>query len=400
MIKNFLKNPCNLYLGLWSIYLLQGTLYDKGSVISRSILVIIMLYTIVETITFLRKCPYNRYIKCLNSIVLLYAIYCFWFYITTGGSVKTRIGEEATILDVIKEPCCSMLPIYVFCLYTIRKYLTLDLLKIWAPIFITIAILGFFADKRLQLEMLAEIGSSREEVTSNAGYKLVYLLPISLVYYKKPIIMYVCTIICMIFVVLTMKRGAILIGGASLCILILHFLKYGSKKLKILVIAVLLLLVIGGTYFWNYLMSSSDYFYFRVMETLDGEDSGRSGLWSSFWNTYLNSDSIINNIFGWGRLGTVMVGDNFAHNDWIEFLIDFGILGVCLFLNYWIGFYKTIKKTKLHELSRFCLQIIFLILIMKTMFSMSILTMEIYITIMLGFCIEDGFNEQFKQNCI
>jgi len=76
------------------------------------------------------------------------------------------------------------------------------------------------------------------------------------------------------------------------------------------------------------------------MEQLD-EGSGRNIIYAKILKGWWESDNYWNVVFGYGFAASKDFAGTFAHNDWLELLSNFGILGVLL---YAIIFYTTGKQ--------------------------------------------------------
>ena len=95
-------------------------------------------------------------------------------------------------------------------------------------------------------------------------------------------------------------------------------------------------------------------------------------------------------LFGNGANATITIVGKNAHNDWLEILINQGLVGGLLFAYFWYVFFRTCKiaynRGKTDEIG-LSLTIIFIICFTKTFFSMSITDMNIYMTSVLGYCL-------------
>lgn len=158
-------------------------------------------------------------------------------------------------------------------------------------------------------------------------------------------------VICLVFNTLGAKRGNII---ASIIPTVLFLLSI--RKNKTWISRLLLFIIIGAAIILlkdvilsNEMLSSG---YERI---LAGDSSGRNTLFSYFWNKWKNSNSIMSLLFGYGFGGTVQDFGLFAHNDWIELLVDNGLLGVLLYLYLFVVLIKQVKLCS-------CLQIKYLLI--------------------------------------
>lgn len=102
---------------------------------------------------------------------------------------------------------------------------------------------------------------------------------------------------------------------------------------------------------------------------------------------FLSQDNIINILLGNGAYYTLQISDNFAHNDWLEIAVGQGLLGLIVYVNYWIATYRMAVKSNLPSNKSFAMLLIFVIYLLKTMFSMSYDAMNIFSTYVIGYCV-------------
>src|SRR5690606_18381472 len=139
-------------------------------------------------------------------------------------------------------------------------------------------------------------------------------------------------ILLLYFVILGSKRGALLI----LLIGILFFLIYQvlkvepKKRLISLFVTGLFSAVVGYISYLFYL--SNEFFVNRWQEVEEG-GSGRDLIYSNIFNSWYNSDNILNFLFGYGFMTSVQYSgsNHLAHNDWLEVLINFGFFGFLVY---------------------------------------------------------------------
>lgn len=232
----------------------------------------------------------------------------------------------------------------------------------------------------------------QDEVTNNASYFFIALLP-SLVFLKKKLILqYLYISVLLLFVILCMKRGAILTG----IVLMIYFLRYSLKdatgKAKIVVCFVIIAIVVFASYLVEYMMSTSNYFMFRVQQTLEGNASNREEMYPFFWKVFMESSGFIQ-LFGGGLGYSAIVSGNGAHNDWFEILLSQGLFGVILYIGYWINLIKIRKKLFYNRMLFVAFTLIILSEFIKTFFSFSINALPFYEMPVWGYCI-------YKANCL
>lgn len=394
-ISNRLFTPCDLYFLLWCLYLLQGILYATGGIVSMSLLIIILVmsfYHLIQTIKWRSK---PEYFMGLSILVFMFIIYGILLMASDGTRTKGLALQPHTY-QYLKDLLSSLLPIFT-CYYFSRKgILTQKKLQYWIPVFIVVATFQYINYRNV---MLATLITNREDVTNNTGYVFLSLIPCMYVY-RKQSMQILGIVICSLFVLFGMKRGAIVIGGVIILIYVYQHLKNISTGRKFLYIV---LLALAGFIFYNFLertLFQNDYFNYRIEKTLEGETSGREDIFRSLWVVYSENFTPLQKLFGYGADGTLKVSDNYAHNDWLEILINQGLFGITLFFLYWILFLRTIRSKKYSLDSRNVLVLIFVMTLMRTFFSMSITTNTIYLSSIFGLSLADGLQKKETENQI
>ena len=189
------------------------------------------------------------------------------------------------------------------------------------------------------------------------------------------------------FILLAMKRGAILIGMLCFIYFLYNSLKLAKKKEKLIVTSLCVIIMMGGIYYLDYLWDTSDYFQYRIEQVVEGNSSGRDNIYSKAIHHWLNETSTLQFIFGGGAYTSIKVLGTFAHNDWLELALNQGILGILFYLIYWFSFYKEWKRKTYDSRIYFVVGSIFLIYFLSSFISMSYTGMTMYTTICLGYCL-------------
>ena len=91
-------------------------------------------------------------------------------------------------------------------------------------------------------------------------------------------------------------------------------------------ISITVVVFLGYRYYLN-----NEYLQYRLELAAQGDTSNRDIIYSNIWNTWLNSD-FFHLLFGYGFAAYLKLSGtgNFAHNDWLEILSNFGLLGVII----------------------------------------------------------------------
>lgn len=128
---------------------------------------------------------------------------------------------------------------------------------------------------------------------------------------------------------------------------------------------------------------------YRLGKTIEGDMSARDEMYPEFLEFYFQNATVTEYLLGYGADGTLKNVGEFAHQDWIETLMNQGFLGVFLLLNYWWALFMAAYRSYVKRYVNIT-NIIALFLIIyftKTMVSMSINDMTIFSTSALAYAL-------------
>ncbi len=164
-------------------------------------------------------------------------------------------------------------------------------------------------------------------------YYLIGLLPIVLLYIpqKYKIIPF---LLAFIVAVMSSKRGALI---ATIVMLIVYFLigtgKSGEKRNIILrVFAVAAALVVAYIVVMYFVERYNLSIFDRIEKLEDDGGSGRSDRWALIIHDYTSNTNILNLLFGNGTGSVIDLTGGHAHNDFLEFLYEYGIVAFILYI--------------------------------------------------------------------
>lgn len=372
-------NACDYYIAIWSLYYLQGVLYPQG-IINRLLQLIMILWAGIITIKSLKYAFKSPFLKVTLCLVLMYCIYGGW--IIVFGNVPNKYGWAPPTYIYLQVSLNSLLPIFLFFYYTKKGLVNTNIIIRYSIIFLLVSIVMFYKNKYSLMEKL-----NNEEITNNMGYLFLSLLPLAFFFNKRPILQYILLAIIGIFILMGMKRGAILIGSISIVFFLYSSFKSANKKKKIGIVLLSIGIIIGGIYYISDMMQTSDFFMRRIEQTLEGDTSNRDTIYGSIWKTFLNESNIFYFVFGRGADASIGIVGNYAHQDWLETLINNGIIGGLILLSFFVVMAKTAYKQR-HRFPKYMYYSFLLVLFIsfaKTIFSMSIQDMHISQTLLLGY---------------
>ena len=134
-------------------------------------------------------------------------------------------------------------------------------------------------------------------------------------------------------------------------------------------------------------MVESAYFQKRLEDSFEGNSSGRDKIYSAMLSFFWNETTPLQFLFGSGANATLRVARVYAHNDWLEIAVNQGLLGLMIYMIYFLIFFKTVLSKRNNSSAKLALQLVFIICFMKTLFSMSYNDMNIGTTFVLGYCL-------------
>lgn len=378
-------NRCDFFFVAWVLYYLQGIVYPAGGAISITLLGLTLLVSVSCTIKVLQWNNNPVYFKGFNMLMLLFTIYGFALIVSSPSTLYYPLsGKTMPSYNYIKSIYLSLLPIYPFYYYTKKGYLTAERLRIWGLIFLASITLSYFRMQREALAQLLEEGSSVEEVTNNMGYLFLSILPMLVIYRKKPLLQFAAFAFVMAFLIMGMKRGAIAIGFVSATYFMWQLIKKSSGRVRFMFIFLSVAICVSVVYFFIYEMATSDYMQHRLESTMEGNSSGRDNLYSFFWHYFTDEADVLHYLIGRGANGTLEIYYNYAHNDWLEIAVNQGVLGLVVYAFYFLGFYKTWKCATNAD-AKTILALMLFIFFAKTLFSMSYADMTFVATAPLGY---------------
>lgn len=383
------KYVCHIYIALWVIYYLQDWLMIKG-VIAQAILVLVLMmsfYAFFQVNVFYRT---GAFIKWLNVMLVVLSIYGVIPIIgewTLAGSGK--VGVSWMTYLYLQNVYISILPIYFFYQFTLIRHLTSHNLFFIFVVFLLFSVLMYYKNYYFVSKFY-----DMEEITNNAGYFFVPLIPMLQLLKIKDIWKYIFITIIFVYLLMAMKRGAVIAGAVMVIMFMIHHFKYVSWKKKYYLLCLSVIVLSAISYFMIILYADSDYFQGRIEQTLSGDSSGRNDMYHSYLTYFLERTTVLEFLIGNGTNSTYVLFGDYAHNDWIEFAINQGIIGLLMYLVYWIAFIWEWKNYCGDINSRNTLGDIIFAYFLIALYSMSFDGMPIAAGFCIGYCL--AMNEKVK----
>ena len=386
MLKLDFITKCNIYTALWCIYNLQGSILEQDALIGKFIFVIIMLVSFNHIGRLVSsKEEFPAFVKVLFwylAISTVYGIIRFF-----EGTFINNSGVEIDNIHYYKSILVATIPFFSFYYYSKKGYISRKWFTNWLLVFTGVALCQYYSITVRLLSVAFEAGSSQTEFTNNAGYYFLAMIPVLMLsQFNKTIKMvYLLGITLLIF--MAMKRGAILIFLLSLMWYAACQLKNLPTKKKILLFVTSFVFLIFVYEIVISFAESDDFFALRLEQTIAGETSGRDSIYMTLVNYMFERATLVEWLVGKGFDGTVKVADIGAHNDWLEFWVEMGLLGVALNIVYWSCYYKDWKELRRDRVLYFALGMLFVSGFLKTFFSIHIINVYFYENCVMAYCI-------------
>ena len=325
-----------------------------------------------------KQSPFMKSLIFMFVLVIIYAT----ILLITGTSGWRRQMETNTFLMVHLE---SMVPLFVFYYFGQSGKINSEWFSYISVFFVIDAYMLYYSNTTIQMESLL---NADEGFINNTGYAWAALLPLIAFLNKRKTIQYLFIGLVVFFVLMCVKRGAIIITIIGT----LYFLFKSMEKTSTSRRVSMLIFGAGlGIIFLNYfnsLVESNEFFAMRYEDTMEGNLSGRDRIFSYFFHYFFSEENAIHFFFGNGALGTVKILGIEAHNDWLEYAIDMGFLGVIAYAVYWINAAKNYSFYSKNGGDKYILMAMGMVLIMnfvRSFMSMSLDNMYFFTSAVLGY---------------
>lgn len=371
-----------------TIYALIYTLYTIAFTMQLNLYIIRLLYGAFYSLSvwyffkIIITKEKSSFIKALNFFVFLILIYGV-ILLLVGVSGK-MIGLGLDKSGFILAHLYSVLPLYTFYYFGKKCKLTPTWFSLMFIIFLLDAYLLYEHNRITLIERAVDV---EEGFTNNSGYVWASLLPILVFYDRRRVLQYIFLAVTMIFVLMCFKRGAVLSSVVMLLYFLFQSIRNNSFQRKIITLlfgAVLLILLIR---FFYSLLENNSYFLIRYENTMEGDSSGRDYIYKTFFDYIFSHENSLGIIWGNGANGTAKILGIQAHNDWLEYTIDMGIIGLLAYLIYWVTIFINYFKSKgeLPQTIITAMGMVIILNIIRTFLSMSFNDMSFFTSSILGY---------------
>lgn len=272
-----------------------------------------------------------------EKTVLLFVVLNLAYFIVSYLHINPSTTQIGNIL-------CALLPLSLFVCLGKKDVMTDKFFVIVSIVFLVASVFSFYHAQAGALERIDN--DSIMDVTVNATSKFLFLLPMVFLL-KNDIQRLLVMGVIIFFLLMGAKRGNILAAVFPVVLIVWYMLKDSLHSVgkTVLVIAAMVVL---GYFAYNWFLNN-DYLMHRLEQTVEGNSSGRDVIYAHAWQAWSTSNSAVRYALGYGFDGIVhhptMFGMH-AHNDWLEILVDYGLIGIFSYLLIFISFAVLIARTK------------------------------------------------------
>lgn len=340
-----IKRECAIYTILWLLYYLQGILYANGSVIAKAIVVLIISMSLIRVCS-LALMGFNRYMKAVFLLLIMYTVYGVLHLFGEAAIMRNELDNYAvTKFYYLKDAFLSILPLFSYGYYCDKGVINENSISKYIIAFFIVAVLNFYNYSRVIFATSLVDYNSAFDIVNNMGYRFVPLIPL-VYFFKRFRLPYI--FICFAFIVMGLKRGALVIGSVLILLYVYRnfFSTKGNNRKGFFVKISAIILLAAALVFVNYYVQENEVLLKRINKTFEGDASGRDAYAHRSLDYLAHDINIVEFFVGGGANTSVRVLGNYAHNDWLEIAMNNGAIGIFLLVNFLLAGYLTYKNMR------------------------------------------------------
>lgn len=370
-----------VYLLSIVLYTGQGFFFEGTWFTSLAGYFILMVNLVFTASYFLRRRS-NKVLKWM----MLFVVWTILVWLVSPKNINTHGMGTMSTLSMVQYTLIIMTTTF-----SIIAFKQGGVLKNAYMILFYIGILSLL-EMNFFFERTATLFDSKQ--TSNLGYPIVSLMPLTVFFWKKKTVFWFLVLFIFIMSLVSVKRGAILCSGVFILIIVFSYLRE-QRKIKFKTIVALC--IVGGLvlYIGSQFLNNSEFLQQRLLDTLEGNTSSRDYIYKNIINSWSYS-GIFHQVFGNGPIATTKLGI-LAHNDWLEVLYDFGLVGLMLYVLFIFGIYFFwVRKKNIPVQCKCAFFMVFAYYVLRSTFSMSFYVLDtVLVMFAFGYFIAEA-NSQVK----
>ncbi len=314
---------CKVMLFFLLVYYSQGILYAKGAVFSQISYVIFISFSFVFFVkVMLSSLRFSLFIKAWTVLLFINII----GFILKGDYLNYRNIQNILL---------NLLPFYAFYYFSKKGIFTRKHLQI-----ILIFLLPMFIYKFMTTNLALQLLKHRQNVVDNTIYHFLGLIPLAFIFKRKYVSLAILFIIWA-YIVQSAKRAAIISGSFGILLFFYYQFRTVNKVFWLFHYLFIVGVIFALSYFGYQYLMANDYILVRLNAMIEGDSAGRDKLSEVVFAHWLESSNPLTHLFGSGFEISGDITDNVSHNDWLELLASFGLLGFTIYLTL---FYSAAKE--------------------------------------------------------
>lgn len=357
---------------LFILGILVGHLISIPIIVWRVLFVVLIIIAVAANFERLNK---------LEGFVVALTLYCsllFVVYYDPGD-----ISRFGSILFTVPT-------LILFSFLDTKGVITQKWINFMCVIFVIAAAIYYRYRESVFLEEFFELADYG--FTNNASTVFTGLLALLLLSDKKYIVLGGYAI-CWLFLLMSSKRGNMVEAFIPTTILFFQFIKTGKRKVWIFPLTVAIFAL--GIYYGIQIFNENAF----LVSKMDVGSNGRDIIWATLLDMWSRSSNLLKVIFGYGLSGCIELTRGMpAHNDWLEILVDYGLVGFAMQIGIFVSLFQLMKIKSPYRLT---LIAAFGVWFIKTMISMGFTDpLNVFTFVTLGIVMSRTLNLENKNNII
>lgn len=305
--------------------------YSRGVIIPEEGPLGALILLIIIGISFVYLLKLIPSYKHWNGILRL------WIFLILFTTIYFLIsGEHENDFSILRQVYLNFFPFFPFYYLIEKKIIKKNHLIFFFFALLPILIFNFY---QTQSAKLYETG--KESMLNNAIYSFLGLIPFAFLL-KRRYFIFGALMLLWFFAFQANKRSGVICVALSLFLFFYQELFISKSKFKIQNIFFAAIIIVGMFFAGNYFFEQNTLFQQRFELMLEGDSANRDTLVTQLFNSWYHSDSFTNYFFGLGFNSSEKYSIAAAHNDWIDFLGSYGLIGILFYCGIW---YTLIKET-------------------------------------------------------
>lgn len=335
---NIDKFYCNTLLVLFILYYTQNLFF--GSVVVGPLLAIL-----IAAISFrylMKILLQKKYLNSFGKIWLLFLCYQVCSYLISGN--------YALKFGLFQRVLLNALPFFAFYYFIKENILTKKHFIIFFLGALPLFILNFYKT----YSFLKDFRNQDEVVVTAAIYMFIGLLPYVFMF-KNKLYASISLLVVWFYLVQSNKKAALICGLITIVTFLYKNLFSTFKKFsfKNIILSIGAIIAVGYYSFISY--SQNEYLQKRMDRLIEGGDDVRTRIAEQTLLAWYQSDNIFTYLFGLGFDATRDVTGTSSHNDVVDAITSYGIVGFFIYITIFTLLIKHLLKTNWNKEKRIIL---------------------------------------------